>query len=158
MNNKTGRLQAIKQIIRDQKIGNQEELQGILKGMGYIITQATLSRDLSYLKAGKIPDGKGGFYYNPPLTDDIRETDDDLVQDIYRGFVSIDFSGNLGLLHTLPGHAHSVAFALDNLKIPQVLGTVAGDDTIILVLKEGADKRDFLAAFMGQLPQLEIEE
>lgn len=156
MRDKTGRLKIIKELIQEHKVENQETLLSLLMERGIPSTQATLSRDLTYIMAVKTPDGRGGFYYSFPNQDGNAETEEDLVRDIHRGFISIEFSGTLGVLRTLPGHAHSVAFALDNLVIPQVLGTVAGDDTILLVLKESYTKQDFLAVFREKLPELEI--
>ena len=71
-----------------------------------------------------------------------------------RGWLSIEFSGNIGVIKTLPGHANSVAIALDNLYLDEVLGTVAGDDTILAVLREAADSSAFLQHLAERVPEI----
>jgi transcriptional regulator of arginine metabolism len=84
-------------------------------------------------------------------------SDKSLAEDFRRGFISIEFSGNQGVVKTLPGHASAVAFAVDNLSIPEVLGTVAGDDTILLIPRDGVSRRQMLDALQRRIPGLEEE-
>ena len=71
-----------------------------------------------------------------------------------RGIISIEFSGNFGVIKTRPGHANSVGFALDVLALPEILGTVAGDDTIFVILREGMTKEDLLDSFNSRIPEV----
>jgi transcriptional regulator of arginine metabolism len=157
MKERLSRLKAIKEVIRTERIDSQEVLLDHIRRRGYSVTQATLSRDLKFLKVGKIPDGTGGFFYRLPEREIEKESEDGFLNDIERGFISIAFSGNLGVLHTMPGHANSVAFALDNLEFPQILGTIAGDDTILLILREDVTPRELERELAAKIPELEIE-
>jgi transcriptional regulator of arginine metabolism len=150
------RLKVVKKIIKNNRIDSQETLLGFLEKEGYSVTQATLSRDLKLLRVGKIADGHSGYYYTLPGDEERRESEKTYLQDFLRGYVSIDFSGNIAVIRTLTGHADSVAIALDNLMFEGVIGTVAGDDTVIAVLAEGISSQDFLQIMREKLPQLEI--
>lgn len=150
------RLKVVKKIIKYNRIDSQETLLGFLEKEGYSVTQATLSRDLKLLRVGKIADGHSGYYYTLPGDEERRESEKTYLQDFLRGYVSIDFSGNIAVIRTLTGHADSVAIALDNLMFEGVIGTVAGDDTVIAVLAEGISSQDFLQIMREKLPQLEI--
>jgi transcriptional regulator of arginine metabolism len=149
---RSARLAVLKRIIETQKINSQEMLLQSLAVEGIVVTQATLSRDLKYLQVGKIPDGRGDYLYAFSDTPRPVGTDKSLREDFRRGFVSIDFSGNFALVKTLPGHAGSVAFAIDNLEIDEILGTVAGDDTVLVVPRDGTEIRAILAALAARVP------
>ena len=134
---------AIKDLLAKNKLSNQEELLELLERAGVVVTQATLSRYLKDLGVGKVPNGDGGYVYSLP--GDLLSTSQQEAyrRDFHRGFLSMDFAGNIVVIRTLSGHANSVAMAMDNMEIPMLLGTVAGDDTIMAVLKEGADRKVF---------------
>ena len=148
------RLKAIKQIIKDSMIENQDDLLSLLQKRNYDVTQATLSRDLKLLKVGKVPDGQGGYKYALP---DEANAENELiyVQDFLRGYVSIDFSGNLVVIKTFPGHAATVCNAIDNLNLDEVLGTIAGDNCMFACLKEGVTKDAFMAKLKQHIPEIE---
>lgn len=149
------RLAAIKRIIRDNRIRSQERLLKFLEQEGFSVTQATLSRDLKLLKVGKISEGAEGYFYTIPSEEERRESEQSYIQDVRRGYVSVEVSANVAVVRTLTGHADSVGFALDNLNIAEILGTVAGNDTVIAVLKEGTSKADLLAKLQEKVPELE---
>ena len=149
------RLARLRQIIQSRAIDSQEALLRILAQEGFAVTQATLSRDLKALKIGKVPDGKGGYLYTLVEAGSKTGSEKSLVADFLRGFLSIEFSGNQAVIKTLPGHANSVAFALDNLAIREVLGTIAGDDTILVVPRDGVSRRKLLAALQDRIPGLQ---
>lgn len=149
------RLAAIKRIIRENRIRSQEKLLTYLEQEGFSVTQATLSRDLKLLKVGKISEGAEGYFYTLPSEEERRESEQSYIQDVRRGYVSVVVSGNVAVVRTLTGHADSVGFALDNLNIAEILGTVAGNDTVIAVLKEGTGKADLLAKLQEKVPELE---
>ncbi|MBQ0103528.1 MAG: arginine repressor [Prevotellaceae bacterium] len=140
---KTARLEIIKLIISSQEIGSQEELQQELAKEGFSVTQATLSRDLKQLKVAKANSVGGKSLYvlpNNTMYKRVREHQTPSEMKMQTGVLSIRFSGNLGVVRTRPGFAGSVAYDIDNANMPEVIGTVAGDDTIILVLEEAASR------------------
>ncbi len=132
MNTKEARLKRIEYILKEERIGSQARLLKILRLEGFDVTQATLSRDLKALQAGKIFEGSQGYYYGLPQ--ESFDTNHNYIWDIQRGIISIDLSENILVIRTRIGHASTVAAALDYLEIPGILGSVAGDDTIIAVL------------------------
>ncbi len=154
MKNKRARYSAIKRLIETKNIHNQDELLGLLKDEGFDVTQATLSRDLKFLKVGKVPDGRGGYLYSFPDEDSRAGSEVSLVEDCMRGFLLLQFSNGLGLIKTLSGHANSVAFALDHLAIPEVLGTIAGDDTVLIIPKDGITKESLKEGLLKKIPDL----
>ena len=149
------RLKAIRRIIKNNRIASQESLLGFLENEGFTVTQATLSRDLKLLKVGKISEGQSGYYYTLPGEEDRRESERSYIQDFQRGYVSLEFSGNIGVVRTLTGHANSVALALDNLNMEEILGTIAGDDTVLIVLREGFSSGDIIDTLREKIPDLE---
>jgi transcriptional regulator of arginine metabolism len=151
------RLARLRHIIETQKIKSQEVLLRYLCEEGFQVTQATLSRDLKYLKVGKVPDGRGGYIYTFSDSASKVGSDKSLVEDFRRGFISLEFSGNQGVIKTLPGHASTVAFAIDNLNIGEVLGTIAGDDTILVVPRDGVSRNRLLRGLRECIPGLEEE-
>ncbi|MGI6466083.1 MAG: arginine repressor [Sphaerochaetaceae bacterium] len=155
MKGRNARLHTIKELIRDNRIDNQEMLLNLLKEEGFSVTQATLSRDLKMLKVGKISDGWSGYYYALPDNELISESEKSYIQDVRRGVLSIEFSYNFGVIKTRSGHANSVALALDVLALPEILGTLAGDDTIFVILREGMTKEDLLESFKVRIPEIE---
>lgn len=70
------------------------------------------------------------------------------------GFVSINFSGNMGVIKTRPGYASSIAYNIDNSSIPQILGTIAGDDTIFIVIKQGVSELDVIDGLSMVIPNI----
>ena len=155
MRERHNRLSVVKEIIKNNRIDNQDTLLDLLKEEGFNVTQATLSRDLKMLKVGKISDGWSGYYYSLPENDLVSESEKSYIQDVRRGIISIEFSGNVGVVKTRPGHANSVGFALDVLNLPEILGSIAGDDTIFLVLREGMTKEGLRESFQTRIPEIE---
>ena len=140
MKSKNSRLDAIKIIISSKEIGSQEELLQALSKEGFSLTQATLSRDLKQLKVAKAASMNGNYVYVLPnntmykrMTD--PKHDNDNV--IHNGFISIELSSNIAVIKTRPGYASSLAYDIDNKNFDEILGTIAGDDTILLVIREG---------------------
>ena len=146
------RLAAIRRIVAATPVGSQERLTELLRREGYTVTQATLSRDLKRLGIGKAPSNDGGYTYILSEGEVKPGSDTTYIQDFTRGFLSIEFSGNLGLIRTLPGHASSVASALDNLRIREVLGTIAGDDTVLVVARNGIAPARLTRAVSARIP------
>ena len=157
MNDRRTRLIQIKRIIRENFVSSQEQLLNMLQENNITVTQATLSRDLKMLNVSKISNEKDGYHYHLPSEKEEKEAEKYLVEDIARGFLSMEFSGNLAILKTLPGHANTVAIALDKLEGLPLIGTIAGDDAILIVLKEGADKNTVIESLKNRIPDLEYE-
>ena len=154
MRTKAQRILAIRNILEKQRISSQEELLDMLKKKGFHLTQATLSRDLRFIRAGRVPDPEKGYIYFIP-TGRI-EQEKMLAKENFpvNGFLSIDFAWHLGVLKTLPGYANSIASAIDSLGSYNILGTVAGDDTILLIPREGISRNDVLNELARLIPEL----
>ena len=150
---KNSRLEALRLIISSQQLGSQDELLSALQKEGFKLTQATLSRDLKQLKVAKAASMSGNYVYVlPNETMYKRVSTPNSVREMMKvpGFVSINFSGNMGVIKTRPGYASSIAWNIDNSDIPEIIGTIAGDDTIFIVLKEGVDKQEIIE-LLGQV-------
>ena len=155
MKERQSRLKAIKSLIKENTIESQDELLSLLLKEGYEVTQATLSRDLKLLKVGKVPDGKSGYMYALPGEEENSESEAIYVQDFLRGYVSIDWSGNIVVIKTFPGHANTVCNAIDNLNMDEVLGTVAGDNCMFACLREGVSGKMFMNTLKKHIPGIE---
>ena len=145
---------AIRKIIESESITSQEELLEKLAGKGHIVTQATLSRDLKFLRVGKVPDKKKGYVYR--LSEGESEQINGLAGEQYpvNGFLSIEFAHHLGVIRTLPGSANSIAYQIDHLEAFEILGTVAGDDTILIIPREGVTKEDVINILIPLIPEI----
>lgn len=140
-----GRRQAIADIIGKASVRSQEELAALLKERGYFATQATLSRDLKALGIGKIPSGDGTSVYALPGQAALSPADKDRQRLEIQAFVRhVKLIGNLVLVHTPPGNGQGVGRALDSLGWPEHEGSVAGDDTILVVTRTGLRAKRFL--------------
>ena len=95
MKERSGRLKAIRKLIKANKIESQEKLLNLLTEEGFEVTQATLSRDLKLLKVGKIADGRDGYVYTLPTEEERQESERVFAQDFLRGYISIEYSGNI---------------------------------------------------------------
>jgi transcriptional regulator of arginine metabolism len=130
------RQQAILEIVRDERIGSQEALRDHLRRQGIEVTQATLSRDMRDLRLVKVPGAGGQPFYTLPEEWENTPPLEGLLPTL---FLWAEVSGNLLIVKTMTGGAQAVGLAIDWEEWPEVLGTVAGDDTILVVLKEGGD-------------------
>jgi len=157
MKERLERQKIVRSLIKTHRIDSQETLLQLLQEQGYTVTQATLSRDLKYLKVGKVSDGHSGYYYTVPSDDERRETERHFIQDFLRGYVSVDWNSSLAVVRTFSGHSDTVALAIDNMGLEEVLGTISGRDNMVFVaLKEGATGEDFIAAMKRKIPDLEV--
>ena len=153
---KTKRLEALKMIISSMELGSQEEVLKVLAKEGFKLTQATLSRDLKQLKVAKAASMNGKYVYVLPNdTMYKRVTKPMSAMEMLKssGCVSINFSGNMGVIKTRPGYASSIAYNIDESNIPQILGTIAGDDTIFIVIKEGCTRGETVEALHDIVPE-----
>ena len=152
---KNNRLEALRLIISSQQLGSQDELLNALQKEGFKLTQATLSRDLKQLKVAKAASMSGNYVYVlPNETMYKRVSTPNSIREMMKvpGFVSINFSGNLGIIKTRPGYASSIAWNIDNSDVPEILGTIAGDDTIFIVIKEGIKHQEIVDAVSDIVP------
>jgi transcriptional regulator of arginine metabolism len=133
---KTKRLLAIEKIIAEENISTQDELLRKLKGKGISCTQATLSRNLRQLGVGRLPDGTGGYKYF--LSDNVRNSlGSSLRLNIVPVIQGILEAKGLMVIRTIPGNASNTAFFIDSAGRYEIAGTIAGDDTILLIPRDG---------------------
>ena len=131
---KLSRQEAIKNIIKNQAIETQSDLAEALKEAGFNVTQATVSRDIKEMMLIKIPGEDGRYKYSFP-SENSKVLTAERLEDTLRGYtLTISSAENLIVLHTLPGTAQAVAYALDHLNWKELLGTVGGDDTVLLIV------------------------
>ncbi len=150
-------MEALRMIISSQELGSQDELLTALKKEGFQLTQATLSRDLKQLKVAKAATMRGNYVYVLPNdTMYKRVSTPHTIREMMQmpGFVSINFSGNMGVIKTRPGYASSIAYNIDSNNIDEILGTIAGDDTIFIVIKQGVTKSDVIRALRDVVPEM----
>ena len=136
-------------LISSKELGNQAEVLQELRREGFMLTQATLSRDLKQLKVAKAASMNGKYVYvlpNETMYNRVHKPLSATAMLSASGFISINFSGNMGVIKTRPGYASSIAYNLDNSEIEDILGTIAGDDTIFIVIREGADTAEITRA------------
>lgn len=141
---KKERHQLIRQIIEVQNIETQEDLARALLEHGYNVTQATVSRDIKEMMLVKVPNVRGGYSYAFPKERTHVLTPEKLERTLRDSVVNVRMGGNLVVLHTMPGTAQGVAFVIDSMKWPGVLGTVAGDDTIFTAMDQPESAPEFI--------------
>ena len=153
MKNKNARLMEIRRLIGSRNISSQDELMKLLEKKDFEMTQATLSRDLKYLKVAKMPDDREGYVYIlPDKEKSVEEVE--LPGSGLSGLISIDFAQGMAILRTLPGHANSIAYIIDNLDAYEIAGTIAGDDTILLIPRDGVSRSDVINLLKLRMPGL----
>ena len=151
---RTARHARIVELIRDRAVRSQTELAELLAADGMQVTQATLSRDLEELGAVKVRGGVGPAVYlipedgQRPLRD-AESAPARLVRLLRELLTGVDSSGNIAVLRTPPGAANFLASAIDHGAVPEVLGTIAGDDTIMVITTGGDASRRVADLFMS---------
>lgn len=142
MSRKNDRIENLIEIIKNNHVGSQEELLRLLSERGIFVTQATLSRDLKMLKTTKVPLDHGAYAYMLPdastakIASGMRRSVD-FSHHGGNGFISLEFSGNIGVMLTRNGYASGIAYDIDMLNSPEIAGTIAGANTVFIVLREG---------------------
>ncbi len=131
------RQKAIADLIRSGPVGSQEEVTERLAGLGFSVTQATVSRDLDQMGAVKVKRGGTMSYSLPDQIGDSDWAGARLRRILAEWVQSVEAAGNLLVLRTPPGSAHLVGLALDQAKLPEVAGTICGDDTLFVALRDG---------------------
>ena len=146
---KRQRHEVVVDLINKYDIETQEELAAYLKEEGFEVTQATVSRDIRELKLSKIATGNGKQKYIILKNDD-SHLGDKYIRVLRDGFVSMNMAQNILVIKTVQGMAMAVAAALDAMKFPEIVGCIAGDDTIMAAIKStcllytSPSPRDFL--------------
>lgn len=135
----------IRQLITSRAVGTQEELRSMLAKSGHEVTQATLSRDLAQLGARRTAQVGGGTHYELP---DMPRAGGPLLEELVR---TIDENGTLVVVHTTSGAAQVVAGALDRARLPEVLGTIAGDDAIFIAPARGVSTAKLIRKLREQM-------
>lgn len=157
MTKKESRLDQIRKILTMQNVRSQEDLLNKLHEAGYKSTQATLSRDLHQLRALRTSDAFGNMRYilptNPNYTHVVKRRVIHEVP-IENSLLNFDDAGVVLVLHTIPGFANALASTIDRKHFDSVAGTLAGDDTVILVGKKGHEREEIIEAVSEITPQI----
>ncbi|MCI8353995.1 MAG: arginine repressor [Lachnospiraceae bacterium] len=135
---KKSRHQKIKELVERYEIETQEELADRLREAGCQVTQATVSRDIRELKLSKIPTGEGRQRYTVLVHSD-HYLSDKYIRVLKDGFVSMDMAQNILVVKTVSGMAMAVAAAIDAMKLKEIVGSIAGDDTIMMAVRTVED-------------------
>ena len=151
MKQKTQRFATIRKIIRSEMISSQEELINRLRECGVEITQSTLSRDLKFMNVAKVPHKSKGYIYVLP---NVAHHEVNVSANISDNITSLTFSGNLGVLKTKSGYASAISVPIDNLDCPAILGTIAGDNTVLIILREDAKRSQVIESLLRVFPML----
>jgi transcriptional regulator of arginine metabolism len=138
---------AILRVIKDRRIESQDELREALAGEGFAVTQATLSRDIRELGLAKLVDPQGGAFYANPSEGQMRP---DLGKVLPALLVSVEGAGPLLVLKTASGGAGAVGAAIDQAGWSEVIGTIAGEDTVLVITRSGRHRQ----AVAGRLESL----
>lgn len=153
MAQKNRRHETIIRLVESHMVTNQTDLLALLKEEGFRITQATLSRDIKQLKLVKLPGESGDYIWRVALQKQKpEESPSGRPEEGIQGVLSVEFSRNLAVLKTRPGYAMAIASEIDNKIAGRIMGTIAGDDTILLILHEGASRKLVLRDLRRILP------
>ena len=140
---KSARQIAILEIIAEKGIETQEELADALRLRGFQVTQATVSRDIKELRLVKELSPSGRYRYAQPAQDEAASHNEKLRKIFKEGVVSCDTAMNLIVLKTLPGLASAASSAMDGMEMSALVGTVAGDDTVFIAMKDVRSAEQF---------------
>ena len=148
MANKRERQATIRELIGSRPVESQEELRKLLLQRGWDVTQSTLSRDLREMGVARVPtpDGSARYTLTGAVAEDGRPTLEALLPHL---FTELDGVGELIVLHTLPGGAQPIGVSLDAEEWPEILGTIAGDDTILIICRSSAAREKAMRRLRG---------
>lgn len=140
----------IREIITHCDIETQDELVEELKKAGYNVTQATVSRDIKELHLVKVPTNNGTYKYSLPIDKRFNPMQK-LKRMLQETFVGIDYAENLIVMKTLPGNAQAIGALMDNLEWDDIVGTIAGDDTIVIISRSKEQAPTVVERFLDML-------
>jgi transcriptional regulator of arginine metabolism len=153
---KQGRQSVILELIDKYEIETQDELSEVLKQKGFEVTQATVSRDIKELKLIKVQSGNGTYKYAASGKEQAGKLD--VLKRIFRDtVVSMQQAASLIVIKTLTGSANAAAEALDKLEMPDIVGTLAGDNTIFVAVREEGMQRKIMEE-LGKLKSSKLSE
>lgn len=147
---KAKRQALIREIVDSQNIQTQEELAEALRSHGLVVTQATVSRDIKEMHLFKVL-GEGGTYRYATIDKNDQGVGDRLIRMLADSVVEINSANNLIVIRTLPGSAHVAGEAVDSLHWPEVLGTIAGDNTILVIVRSNEEVDAVIRRFRNVL-------
>jgi transcriptional regulator of arginine metabolism len=148
--NKGQRHIRIREIISNHEVETQDELVDRLREAGFNVTQATVSRDIKELHLVKVPLPDGRYKYSLPAEQKFNPIQK-LKRMLVDSFVSIDHADHFIVLKTLSGHANAVAELIDNLTWPEIMGTISGDNTILIICRTKEYSKEVTQRFMDML-------
>ena len=157
MAQKNDRLETLRMLFSSQELCSQDDVLKALGKEGFHFTQATLSRDMKQLKVAKAAMANGKYIYVLPTETMYKRVQKPMTARemlLTYGFMSISFSGNMGVIKTRPGYASSIAYNIDNARIDNILGTIAGDDTIFIVIDEKATAEEVKSSLVYVIPDI----
>jgi len=159
---KNRRLAIILELVNIHSPSSQSKLLKLLHDRGFVITQTTLSRDIKQLKISKITDDNGNLIYTAPHQDTnyssrfpVKDKQGTLSN---RGFISIDFSHQLGVIKTRQGYANGFATEIKNHATSLITGVIADDDTVLIIPKEGVTRQEVLDKLVTIIPGIKRDE
>ena len=145
---KAKRQALIREIVENQSIQTQEELADALREHGMVVTQATVSRDIKEMHLLKVLSEEGGYRY-ATMDKSEQGMNERLIRMLSDSVVDMSSANNLIVIHTLPGSAHVAGEAVDSLHWPEVLGTIAGDNTILVIVRTNEEVDAVMKRFRG---------
>ncbi|KZE65405.1 arginine repressor [Paenibacillus polymyxa] len=140
----------IREIISQHEIETQDELVEALRMAGFQVTQATVSRDIKELLLIKVPMDDGRYKYSMPSDQRYNPTQK-LKRTLVDNFLHIDYTTNLIVMKCLPGTANSIAALLDNIEWSEIMGTISGDDTILIICRSEENSETIVNRLMGYI-------
>lgn len=147
---KKARQKLIRELIEEHDIETQEELAAHLERAGFSVTQTTISRDIREMRISKLPSGNGKQRYVDCGRENIY-LGDKYIRVLRDGFASMDMAQNILVVKTVPGLAMAVAAALDAMRFPEIVGCIAGDDTIMVAVRTVEDTELLMGKINGLL-------
>jgi transcriptional regulator of arginine metabolism len=150
MMNKGQRLIKIRELISNHDIETQDELVDRLKNANFNVTQATVSRDIKELHLVKVPLMDGRYKYSLPADQRFNPLQK-LKRTLTDAFVKIDSAGHMLVMKTLPGNANAIGALIDNLDWEEILGTICGDDTCLIICRTEKDTEKISQQFLDML-------
>jgi len=148
--NKGQRHIKIRELITNQEVETQDELVDLLREAGYSVTQATVSRDIKELHLIKVPLADGRYKYSLPADQKFNPVQK-LKRALMDNFLSIDHADNFVVMKTLPGNAMAIGALIDNLQWQEVMGTICGDDTILIICRSRDTSGDVAKRFVDMI-------
>ena len=159
---KNRRLAIIQELVNVHSPNSQGKLLKLLHERGFAITQTTLSRDIKQLKISKMPNDKGNYIYMNPNQETVAQSrflhKERSIFPLHRGFISIEFSYQLGIIKTRAGYANAIALDIDTHASNVILGTIAGENTVLVIPREGVTRQEILNGLEAIIPCIKKED